>query len=195
VTDPDRRAHLLRAAERLLLRYGPAKTTIADVAREAEVAVGSVYLEFDSKEALIGELSARKHARVLEAMRAAAEAKGRPYGERLRAVFDARTEALLAIADEGHHACDLFHCAREGVAEAKARFQAEERALLVELLRAGTKAGELDGKRAEPMADALLRAYATLAPPWLSSTPRDEIAAALRALHELVLHGVVRRKK
>jgi AcrR family transcriptional regulator len=195
VTDPARRAHLLRAAERLLLRYGPAKTTIAEVAREANVAVGSVYLEFESKEALIGELSAMKHHRVLEQVRAAIDAPGRPYAERLRALFDARTDALLAIVDEGLHACDLVHCARDGVAEAKRRFEDELRALVVELLRAGARAGELEAKRPELVADALLRAYATLAPPHLASTPRDEIPAALRALHELMLYGVVRRKK
>jgi len=46
----DRRRVILDTAARLLRHYGPAKTTMADIARAADIAVGSVYLEFASKE-------------------------------------------------------------------------------------------------------------------------------------------------
>src|SRR4029079_9279854 len=67
-----RREQILSAADRLLRHYGPNKTTVADVAREAGIGVGSVYLEFPSKDALIEELSRARHRAVLAAMRAAA---------------------------------------------------------------------------------------------------------------------------
>ncbi|MBN8868187.1 MAG: nitronate monooxygenase [Solirubrobacterales bacterium] len=65
-----RRLAILEAATRLFEHYGHGKTTIADVAREAQIGVGTVYLEFESKEAIVQELSRSTHVAVLEAMRA-----------------------------------------------------------------------------------------------------------------------------
>src|SRR5215216_626211 len=109
-SDPARRAQILAAAEKLFRHYGPLKTTIGDIAREAEIGVGSVYLEFCSKEDIVGELAARRHDRVLSAMRAVA-AKGK-CGERLSAALEARVEALFALSSEGAHACDLVLCSK-----------------------------------------------------------------------------------
>jgi AcrR family transcriptional regulator len=189
----DRRQRILRATERLLHRYGPAKTTIADIAREAEIAVGTVYLEFASKDEILSELSTDQHRAVLGAMRAAAAQEGRPYRDRVRAVFDARVALFLDLADAGAHACDLLHCRSRPVQEARERFLDEERALLTELLRSGARAGELDVLDPDLASRALLRAYASFSPPWLFSQPRAEVEAMLRAVHDLVLYGLVRR--
>ena len=70
----DRRVLILQAAERLLGHYGLQKTTVADIAREAKIGVGTVYLEFNSKDAIISELSDAKYRHVLRAMRRAARA-------------------------------------------------------------------------------------------------------------------------
>jgi AcrR family transcriptional regulator len=191
--DGERRQRILRATQRLLHRYGPSKTTIADIAREAEIAVGTVYLEFASKDEILSELSTGQHRAVLEAMRAAAAQESRPYRDRVCAVFNARVALFLDLADAGAHACDLLHCPSRPVQEARERFLDEERALLSELLRSGTRAGELDVLDPGLAARALLRAYASFSPPWLFSQPRAEVEAMLRAVHELVLYGLVRR--
>lgn len=61
----DRRKNILDAATRLFRHHGHAKTTMADIAREAGVAVGSVYLDVPSKEAIVEELSSITHVRVV----------------------------------------------------------------------------------------------------------------------------------
>jgi AcrR family transcriptional regulator len=191
--DNDRKQRILRATERLLHRYGPAKTTIADIAREAEIAVGTVYLEFASKDAIVEELSSARHRAVLDAMKAAAGQHGVPYRDRLRGLFDARAASYLALADAGAHACDLLHCQSRAVQAAYERFLGEEQRLLGELLRAGHAAGELCVADPELSARALLRAYASFSPPWLFKSARSEIDAMLQAMHDLVLYGLVRR--
>src|SRR5450631_3638818 len=92
-----RRACILDAADRLLRHYGLGKTTVADVAREAGVGVGTVYLEFPSKEVLVEEISrARYHAVLCRMKEAAAAARGaQPASERLVAAMDARLEAFF----------------------------------------------------------------------------------------------------
>jgi AcrR family transcriptional regulator len=187
-----RREHLLAAFERLVHRYGPSKTTIADVAREAEVSVGAVYLDFPSKEALLAEISDRKHRALLDAMRAAAQTK-RPYAERLRAMIDAKIEELFDLEGQGPHACDVLHCKHDALTSVHARFRDEELAIVVELLKAGNKSGELHVIKAESTARAVLAAYARFTPPWLFVAPREETRTLLRSVHELVLYGVVRR--
>ncbi len=190
----ERRETILAACERLLHRYGPNKTTIQDVAKEARIAVGSVYLEFDSKERLLEELSTRKHDLVLQAIARGLASDG-PYGERLRRAIDARTEAYLSIAEGSAHACELVQCTRDGVQSARERFHSAEHTMVCELLRAGGRAGELDVAKPEVTTRAVLVAYARFTPPWLFSAPRDESRSLLRALHDVVLNGLVRRKK
>jgi AcrR family transcriptional regulator len=188
-----RRACILDAADRLLRHYGPQKTTVADVAREAGVGVGTVYLEFPSKESIVEELSRARHGAVLAAMRAAATAEGRTAADQLAGALDARLEALLAIASEGAHACDLVHCVSSAVKTAQASFSAEERALVIGVLERGTRAGELDVEDLEATARTVLRAYATFTLPWLTGRDPAEVRVGLAAMHHLVLSGLLRR--
>jgi AcrR family transcriptional regulator len=186
-----RRELILKVADRLLRHYGPQKTTVADVAREAGVGVGTVYLEFPSKDAIVEALSRARHGAVLDAMRAAAQAG--PYRERLTGALDARMEALFAIAEEGAHACDLVHCVSSAVKMAQATFYDGERALVVEVIRGGVEAGELEVAEPEAAARTVLRAYASFSLPWIAGKDRDETRRAMAAMHALVLHGLLRR--
>lgn len=55
-----RRQRILDAAESLTLHYGYDKTTVSDIAREAGVSKGAIYLHFDSKETLFEALLERE---------------------------------------------------------------------------------------------------------------------------------------
>lgn len=186
----DRRALILSAAGRLFRHYGPFKTTVADIAREARVGVGTVYLEFRSKDAILGALSSGRHQRVLGAVREA-WGDGRPPAEALERALDARFEAFLAC-DDGAHGADLLRCACPAVEEAHRAFEAAERALFAELLEAAR--GEL--AVTDPAADAraLLQAYCAFAPPMVFEGPVDRLRAELRHLHRLVLRGLLPRR-
>jgi AcrR family transcriptional regulator len=193
MTEPARRAQILEAADRLLRHYGAQKTTVSDVAREAGVGVGSVYLEFPSKEAIVEELSRSRHREVLDAMRSAAGGARRPSSERLTRCIDARLEALYALVDAGTHACDLVHCVSAAVKTAQVSFHHAELALVADLLRRGAEAGELEAADPEAIAGTILRAYASFSLPWIATRDRAETRAALAAMHQLVLHGVLLR--
>jgi AcrR family transcriptional regulator len=188
-----RRALILEAADRLLRHYGPQKTTVADVAREAGVGVGTVYLEFPSKDALVEALSRTRHRAVLDAMRRAAEPAERPAAERLAGAMDARLEAFFALAEEGAHACDLVHCVSTAVKTAQASFHEEELALIADIVRRGKETGELATGDVDLTARTVLRAYTTFTLPWLGGRDRDEVRWALGAMHRLVLSGLLSR--
>jgi len=181
-----RRQQILAAAERLLRHYGIAKTTVADIAREAGIGVGSFYLEFASKEAVVGELSLQNHRQVLERMRAAAARRG-SHATRLRNTLEERLRGFARLADEGDHGRELVECGCASVREVHRRFCAEEEELVATLLDGGDHAGEFAVQRAPVVARIILRLYGSLAS--TGPTSEDE----LEATHRLMLRGLLLR--
>lgn len=79
----EERAHrILDAASELVLRWGYDKTTIDDVARTAGVAKGTIYLHWNTREALFAALLRRDRAAMLAAVRSGVA--GDPAGATLR---------------------------------------------------------------------------------------------------------------
>lgn len=187
-----RRACILDAADKLLRHYGVGKTTVADVAREAGVGVGTVYLEFSSKEVLVEEISRTRYLAVLCRMREAA-AGDRPASARLVAALDARLSAFVALSSEGAHAGELMHCVNPAVKTAQTAFYEAELALVGEIVQAGAEAGELAAGDPGLTARTVLRAYATFSLPWLAGKDAAELARAQEGMHALVLQGLLRR--
>mgnify|MGYP000679834344 CR=1 FL=1 len=193
MTEAVRRAQILQAAERLLQHYGPQKTTVADVAREAGIGVGSVYLEFPSKEAIIEALSRARHEIVLAAMRSAVTKVGTSWSERLANMMNTRLEAYLDQASSGAHARDLFHCANPAVKNASVWFHHEELALLTELLTRAAADGEFELTDVALTAQVVLRAYSGFTPPWILCADAHETKRLAQGLHQLILRGLLRR--
>jgi len=97
-----RRAAILAAARRVLARRGLRGTTVGDIAREAEVAVGTLYLYFPSKGAVFAALQDLLFDTIDAAVRnAALPADDMPTATRarIRAAFDAcwRNRDLLRL--------------------------------------------------------------------------------------------------
>ena len=185
----ERRQKILDAAERLLRHYGTTKTTVADIARAASVGVGTVYLEFDSKDAIIATLSGACYDTVLERMTTAAKAPG-PYDARLRGIFVAQVEAFLALAEGGQHATELMHCACPGVETSQAGFLTHAHTLIAAFLTEADASGEFRVPAPARAADALMRAHASFTPPWLFHQPQDKLRIQLLGLHDLLLRGL-----
>jgi len=194
VTPDERRRTILHSAARLFGHYGQSKTTVADIAREAQVGIGTVYLVFSSKEEIVEELSSSAHVRVLEAMRQVAEARaGDSFSERLAGVLEMRVAMFQKLAEEGQHACELVHCKSGPVKNVHARFREEERLLLQHILEEATATGEVASLDAERAAGLLQRACVTLSPPWLYEQPADEARRAAYEMCRLLLLGLVTR--
>jgi AcrR family transcriptional regulator len=130
---PDvRRQQILDAAERVLVRRGLDDMTMADVAQEAGVAKGTVYLYFVSKAELLAELRTRYLDRLIDAMDPG------PAGS-TAAQLDRFVDELFAFSAanrELHHV--LFHEA--GYSEEDAF--AGARRVVSTLVSAGIESGE-----------------------------------------------------
>lgn len=80
----DKRERILTAAERIFARHGFFAAKVSDVAKEAGVADGTIYLYFKSKDDLLISLFERRMQQVNEALREAVEGIESPR-EQLRA--------------------------------------------------------------------------------------------------------------
>jgi AcrR family transcriptional regulator len=188
-----RKQALLEAAERLFHLYGPQKTTIGDIARAAGVGVGTIYLEFPNKDAILLELSEAGHRSVLQAVEVAWSSPGRA-DERLRRALRARTEAFVSLSRHGVHGADLLHCQScAPISKARRAFRASEEQLFAAFLMQGAREGVFSIQRPAAAARTLIWAYETFSPPALFLRDERELMRDLNSLHELVFAGLLAR--
>jgi AcrR family transcriptional regulator len=185
----ERRHQILRAARRLFKHYGTAKTTVADIARAAGVGVGTVYLEFPSKDTIIAELSVESHGGMLEVMRQAAWGSG-TFAERLCALLDHRLERFLDIARDGQHGMDLVRCDCQAARQAWEQFRQAEEALLTDLLAAAGASGEFAVSDPGQIARVLLRLHDTYAHAAAKGMDLERVRAEIDCAHVLILNGL-----
>lgn len=188
-----RRHDILRAARRLFGHYGPQKTTVTDIAREANCAVGSVYLDFQSKEEIVEALSREEWAGVLTAMRERATRKSDAFGPRFLGVLSVRTAAFLDVRDAGAHQKELFFCHIACVHTARASFEDKEQELFAELFLLAREKGECDVKDARKTARVVQRCIAAVSPPRVFEHARDEAELITRDIGKLLLTGLASR--
>jgi len=102
-----RRVAILDAALKLFSQYGYRRTSIDDIAREAEIAKGTVYLSFRSKEEIFRALCESLIERTESAV-TLARAAGGPIDERLVAVLEAKFGFLFETVYRSAHAAELM---------------------------------------------------------------------------------------
>ena len=61
----NKQERILDAAQRLFVRYGVKRTSVDDIVREAGIAKGTLYLYYDSKNALFAAVAARLCTKLL----------------------------------------------------------------------------------------------------------------------------------
>lgn len=188
----DRRKRILEVAEQLISTQGLSGATIAAIARAAGVGVGTVYLEFGSKDDIIRALSAVKYNHILRAMRQAAMGQG-GFAERLARMMEARTRALADVMRCGQHALDLLHCEAGAVCEVREDFWGDQLELIVDLLKVAQEAGEFTQGDPVRLAQTVMHAYAAFVPPLVFHVPPDQLGVLMNAMHDVVLNGLKRR--
>lgn len=191
-TPTERRQQILRAAKRLFKHYGTGKTTVADIARAAGVGVGTVYLEFSSKDSIIAELSVESHSCMLEVMRQEAWGSG-SFADRLCGLLDRRLERFLDIVRDGQHGRDLVHCPCDAARQAWLRFRAAEEDLLADLLAAGHEAGEFTVSEPRQIARVLMRLHDAYAQAATDGVELERIRVEIGHAHAVILNGLRKR--
>ncbi len=184
----DRRLEILNAAGRLFRDNGASKTTIGDIAREVGIGVGTVYLEFPSKEAIVVALSEARHLTVVRAMEAATSDDPAECFER---ILEERVRVFFRLAAEGAHACDFVLCpsAQVGVGH----FSSEESKLLEAVLSHGRAVGVFAFDDLSGVSRLVQRACAAYSPPWLFALDEATAVSEVVELARLLVCGLSAR--
>jgi AcrR family transcriptional regulator len=185
---------ILDAADRLLTRFGYRKMTVDDLAREAGIGKGTVYLSFSSKAdvalACIDRMVGRLHLRLHEI----AAGPGPPE-RRLRAMLIERVMHRFDYARPHSSSLDeILSSIRPRLLERRADyFRAEARAFAA-LLEEGRRRGDFEVADPAAAGRAFVNATNSLLPYSLSVEElgqRGEILRRVGEIAQLLLRGVV----
>ncbi len=131
---------------KLFSQYGYRRTSIDDIAREAEIAKGTVYLSFKSKEEIFRALCESLIERTEAAVKVARETSG-PIDERLVAMLEAKFGFLFETVYRSAHAAELMDSKNRLSADLFAQSGRRYMKILREMLGEAIRAGELEPSR------------------------------------------------
>ncbi|WP_342373741.1 TetR/AcrR family transcriptional regulator [Myxococcus stipitatus] len=185
----DPRTAILEAASEVFVRYGFKKASVEDIARKAGVGKGSIYLHFESKEALFEACARKGHAEAL------AELKGMVRGlptptEQLRAYIHyclkpqcwsptGQRIELATLVEIGEQAKSLIPAMVE-----------DETEILTGVLEKGIAAGEYSVAEPRQVARGLVELMYCVGIDSNTKAPEAQRQQALEACFEVWLRGL-----
>jgi AcrR family transcriptional regulator len=188
---------ILDATDRLLARFGYRKMTVEDIAAEAGIGKGTIYLHFTSKEEVVLSHIDRIVDRLNDRLREIARSNA-TTAERLRQML--LTRVLFRFDSIQHYTQslnDLLAVLRPRLLARRAQYFESEAQIFSEVLASGRESGELNFEDEHVTAHALLQATNGLLPYSLSTTElgeREEVEQRTADVANLMVRGLLSRK-
>ena len=189
----DKRDLILRAATRVFAQNGVFQSQVADVARVAGVAAGTVYLYFKGKDDLLVSIFERSMSEVIAEGRAAVEGVTDP-AERLRRI----AHLHLGRLGRDQHLAVVFQVELRQSVKFMERFSATFLQDYLKLIRDAIADGQSSGafrKDISPTTASKIffGALDEMATNWMLSRRKYDLAAESDAVVDLFINGVGRR--
>lgn len=186
----DVRQKILDAAEQRLWHYGFKKTTIDEIASDAGVGKGTVYLYFEGKEDIGLAIIAQYKETSLETIKAVAQDPGKTPIQKLK-------EMLQQPMLHANQRCSESPATLELVVAIKPHWQArlrpyleQEWALLAGVLEEGNREGVFDVPDPLRAARTLKTMCLGFLPPYPCASFPDEIATEISHIVDLTTRGL-----
>src|SRR5256884_5904370 len=186
----DKRAMILRAATRVFARNGYFNSKVADIARAAEVADGTVYLYFKSKDEILHSIFDQNMAEAIAAGRKLIENLDDPR-EKLRRIADLHLERLGADRDLAVVFQVELRASTKFMEEFSAAGFAEYLGLIRSTFEEGQRAGVFRTElNAKVVSKILFGALDEMATNWILSRRRYKLAPMADQVLDIFLNGV-----
>jgi TetR/AcrR family fatty acid metabolism transcriptional regulator len=185
-----KRESILRAATRVFARNGYFNSKVADIAREADVADGTVYLYFKSKEEILHSIFDQNMAEAISAGRVLIEKIDDP-SEKLRRIAMLHLERLGADRD----LAVVFQVELRGSTKFMREFSAAGFAEYLVLLRKTFEEGQRSGVfrkdlNAKLVSKILFGALDEMATNWIISKRNYKLEPMADVVMDVFLNGV-----
>ena len=185
-----KRESILRAATRVFARNGYFNSKVADIARQADVADGTVYLYFKSKEEILHSIFDQNMAEAIAAGRLLIE-KLREPGEKLRRIAMLHLERLGADRD----LAVVFQIELRGSTKFMQEFSAAGFAEYLGLLRQTFEEGQRSGVfrkdlNAKLVSKILFGALDEMATNWIISKRDYKLEPMAEVVMDVFFNGV-----
>ncbi len=187
---------ILDATDRLLARYGYRKMTVEDIASEAGIGKGTIYLHFSSKEEVVLSHVDRIVERLKEKLHEISRSDN-TAAARLREML--LTRVMFRFDSIQHYTQslnDLLAALRPGLLARRAVYFEAEARIFANVLRKGRAAGEFEFEDEHATAHAMLQATNGLLPYSLSTTElgeRQDVEQRAAGVADLILRGLLCR--
>jgi TetR/AcrR family transcriptional regulator, fatty acid metabolism regulator protein len=190
----DKREAILRAATRVFARNGYFNSKVADIARDAGVADGTVYLYFKSKEEILHSIFDRGMESAIEEGRRQIETINDPR-EKLRRIAHLHLERLGADRDLAVVYQVELRSSTKFMEEFSAAGFAEYLSLIRSTFEEGQRAGVFRRElNAKVVAKILFGALDEMATNWILSKRRYKLAPMADEVLDIFLNGVSSEK-
>jgi AcrR family transcriptional regulator len=196
--DCETRRAILDAARKRFLHYSYKKTTIDEIAQDAKVGKGTVYLYFDSKEDILLTIAKGVKKNVTEQMQAIASSMATPE-EKLRRMVIANVLSVHDACMGAAHGIELVdETMQPKIARCAQNEHDAQLALVARVLEEGVQRGEFtlpDGD-SQSAAWNFKMAFISFFPPYIDachhgdSRCRISIENRVKSMLEFVLHGL-----
>jgi AcrR family transcriptional regulator len=195
------RRAILNAARARFLHYGFKKTTIDEIAADASIGKGTVYLYFENKEEILLTIAREVKRNITDQMRAIAGSLAVPE-EKLRRMFLASILSVHDVSQVTVHGCELVN---ELLSPQLMRCGQTERetqlALIAEVISEGvakTRFALPENSTSEHIATQLMLAMVSFYPPYLNPchakpSCRIGLESQANAMLDYLLRGIITR--
>ncbi len=188
-TDREKRDLILNAAMKLFFHYGFKKTAMADIAREADLAVGTLYNFFKTKEDIVLQCAEQCKCGFIDIMREIAAGELRP-DDKLREIMLKRNLGYHDQFKDTPHAMELITVVlskKEGIIK---KFETMERGLIEEVIEEGSVAKIFKVQDVKKAAKVFLNAFSRFAPPMSIGMEEEEIRSGTLDMVEMMLKAL-----
>ena len=187
-----RRDAILDAALRRFDRYGYRKTTMAEIAREAGVSVGALYLVFNGKEEILRANAERRCRQLLDQMRAAGR-RSNSLPEKLENVALTRALFLWQLCESSALGYEMVQALEQRYCPQHEGMFCQQRRVIEEILEEGVRLGVFDVEDVTETATCFYVAFTAWLPPQSARMEEAELLVRIRQMTGLLVNGLRKR--
>ena len=189
-----KKEEIINAAQKLFARFGLKKTSVDEIAKSAQVAKGTIYNYFETKEEIFDEVIRREGSRMIALINQAIEKEKSPE-KKIRAFILVKIKRIREMVN-------FYQVTREVMNELwpyhegeRQKFLDLEKEILSGILKEGVKKGQLFIRKPDLASHAIVTALKGLELEWILDNEKSQLEEDVKYLIDVLMWGIARPKK